>query len=294
MGKGAGMADPRSGLLRNLCSVILDAMPEVFFAENTPTAATNGSFDYLVQQLQPHYEISWMFVKAGDLGFSHERKRFFCVGVKRGYSLAGMACESMQRLLPAEVEPPRTSPTRASNWADQLHALGNAVVPAASYYAFLRLAGLKVTGLPKTEPEKLKLVFDPYAYVAPASAVENKNRSSPLITTLCYAKQWSTPRAGNMGPCHVLTERSLRDLPTMVRFERSTPKEARGWLLNSEWVEYLMGFPPGYTAVPGLPQATGAAFSRAFGARREAKRPRVEPPKAPEETRAQRAARRNT
>jgi len=305
MGKMAGMADPRSGLLRNLCSVLLDAMPEVFFAENTPVAATNGSFDYLVQLMQPHYNITWAYVKASDLGFRHERKRFFCLGVKRTYALDTSCFESMERLLPCSIEPPRTALRRSLNWSDQLHALGNAVVPAASLYAFLVLTGAKVKGLPKAPTEPLALRFDPLAYKEPASAAGNPNRCSPLITAVQCATQWSTPRAGNSGASHILSERSMRDLPTQVRFEVSTPDDERGWLLNTDWVEWLMGYPAGYTRVPGMvttTKASGAHSRHAAGKRSRARvktedegqeadgAPDAEPKR--QETRAERAARR--
>jgi len=270
MGKGLGMADPRSGLLRQLCAVILDADPDVFFVENTPVAATNGSFDYLVEQTRERYAITWTFVKAGDLGFHHERKRFFGMGIKRGVKLDGMAYESIQRLLPADVEPPRTLQSHCANWAEQLHALGNAVVPAASFFAFLRLAGLKPKGLPK-EPVALKqLTFDPTAYHPPAGWFDHANRKSPFVREPVLAKQWSTPRAGNSGACHVLTERSIRDLPTQVRFERGTDDAERGFLLNAEWVGWLMGFPPGYTEVTGVQRrVAGPVHVRNSGASRK-------------------------
>jgi len=58
-----------------------------------------------------------------------------------------------------------------------------------------------------------------------------------------------TPRAGNVGATNHLTRRSMRDLCTWVRFERSTPDAHRANKPNIAWVEWLMGYPPDYTNV---------------------------------------------
>ena len=56
-----------------------------------------------------------------------------------------------------------------------------------------------------------------------------------------------TPRHGNVSDANILTERALRDLPSQVRFERTTRDELRGDQIAPEFVEYLMGFPIGWT-----------------------------------------------
>jgi len=53
------------------------------------------------------------------------------------------------------------------------------------------------------------------------------------------------------GAANVLTQRTVRDLPCQVRFERSTPDELRGGSVNPEFVEWLMGYPRGWTRAAG-------------------------------------------
>jgi DNA (cytosine-5)-methyltransferase 1 len=270
MGKGKGMDDPRSGLLRALCAVILDARPDVFFAENVPAVLRNGSFDYLQTTLGELYDIQSTVVRAADLGFPHVRARFFCVGTLRGGVPPPRVAEPIARLLLGPKEPARTIPCRAANWADQVHALGNAVVPASSFYAFAMLTGQPVGGLPDSY-EPRKLVFDPDAYTPPAGRVPNKNQRRNAITKPLHTTRWSTPRAGMMHACHTLSERTIRDLGTQVRFERSTPDGERTWLLNPAWLCWLMGFPLDYTEVPGqavIHGVSGAFRSRQGDARR--------------------------
>jgi hypothetical protein len=251
LGKRQGMDDARSGLLRSLCDVVLDAKPEVFFAENVPAAATNGSYDYLLQALEKDYEVSCTYVRAGELGFPHERKRFFCVGVLRGgagaAALADVRFEPITKLLLARDEPARVSRLRPLGLDERLHALGNAVVPAASYYAFLALVDRPVEGLPDSFPP-LALVMDPAAYTPPPTVtVDPARQTAEVLQEPWRTQRWSTPRAGARSACHRLTTRSLRDLATQVRFERGTPDEGRGWHLDPEWVGWMMGYPPQYT-----------------------------------------------
>ena len=88
-----------------------------------------------------------------------------------------------------------------------------------------------------------KLVFDPKVIRAPTE-------KSPMQTTATLKvpvvyKQWATPRHGQVGSCRVLTERSVKDLPTQVRFERGTKN--RNGTLSGDFVEWMMGYPIGWT-----------------------------------------------
>lgn len=76
--------------------------------------------------------------------------------------------------------------------------------------------------------------------------------------------RFTTPRHGPVSAAHYLTVRGLRDLPTQIRFEQSTPDEVRTGQMTAEFVEYLIfssvftagnmelspGYPHGWTEVP--------------------------------------------
>lgn len=83
----------------------------------------------------------------------------------------------------------------------------------------------------------LNLVFDPKAYVSPRGAVGNV--TSGLLKRAVKGQSWSTPRF-TVPMCNVLTVRSVRDLPTQVRFERGTADRVRGGIINPAFVEWLM------------------------------------------------------
>ena len=249
LGLRKGMDDPRSGLIRSLCDALDDAKPEVFFVENTPSVITNGQLQYLRDRMAKHYSISWGKFSAEDAGFPHVRQRFFAVGVLRGYKVdLPPGAEVLEHLLPAAVEPARMTLAPQFGRVPRLHALGNGVVPAVSLYAFLTLLKVDITQPRAARP--LQIVLNPACYSPPADLrISKLVRADGLLTEPMTRARWSTPRAGMHGACHVLTARSCRDLPTMVRFAEDTPDELRSGYMSVAWNEYLMGPPVGYTAV---------------------------------------------
>jgi C-5 cytosine-specific DNA methylase len=99
---------------------------------------------------------------------------------------------------------------------------------------------------PPFRPElRLSLLFDPRVHRPtrpPASSL-----SAPRLTKPVRATRWATPRHGCINPCNYITHRTLRDLPTQVRFEASTRQEHRAGYVNSAFLEWLMGYPAGWT-----------------------------------------------
>lgn len=104
--------------------------------------------------------------------------------------------------------------------------------------------GYVVWGLPvpKMKRPKLNLVFDPSTFSRPVTG----NLSREIFKTPQKHDAWSTPRHSSI-VANVLTERTIRDLPTQVRFERRTPDHLRGGVLNPQFVEWMMGFPRDWT-----------------------------------------------
>lgn len=256
MGKRKGMDDPRSGLLRDLCAIVADAAPEVAVFENVPGVLENGSADFMREQLGAAYDIRHDLVCASDFGFPHRRERVFFVLVRRGARLPTTRFAKLEPVssyaYDASREPVRTVRHRGDMWEATLGALGNSIVPACMYAAVLRLlAGAVVAKRPARDKA---LVLEPDAFVPRAGFEEDLSRArGPIVRAL-----WATPRASCVRACNVLNSRTSRDLPTMVRFERDTPADARGDSLNPDWVRHLMGFPEGYIAGPVRPRTPRA------------------------------------
>lgn len=111
-----------------------------------------------------------------------------------------------------------------------------------------------LTTFPKLVPlrviEHSPLVFDPSLYKSPhrASSLQTAKR----LTAPVRAISWATPRYGNTMASNYITERTVRDLPTQVRFEvRSTRTRdpQKDYMLrhkgkiSTHFVEHLMGYP---------------------------------------------------
>ena len=99
------------------------------------------------------------------------------------------------------------------------------------------------------------LVLDPDAVPPPPKV-------NPLMTTGRMpgpfgVTTWATPRRAITHGARVLTRRCKQDLPTQLRFERSTPAAVRMGYVNPQWVEWLMGFDTDWTAVPEGGENTG-------------------------------------
>jgi hypothetical protein len=76
----------------------------------------------------------------------------------------------------------------------------------------------------------------------------SKQVSRRIISAMGVTRDfWATPRYGLESPSKVLTERTICDLPTQLRFERATPGSQRRWYPNPGFIEWMMGYPPDYT-----------------------------------------------
>lgn len=159
-------------------------------------------------------------------------------------------------------------------------ALGNAVVPDCVRHAFWTLLSMHNANLGPWKPQGQRrwpmhgsclrrddgtyevsrwkrlqhldspsgddgLIFDPAVFCSdkPRSKLQRMDAVPGPVT----ARRWTTPRHGNVTAANVLTPRTLRDLPTQVRFERGTATELRNGQISPEFVEWMMGYPIGWT-----------------------------------------------
>jgi hypothetical protein len=98
--------------------------------------------------------------------------------------------------------------------------------------------------LPRTRKD-LKLVIVPPKVTR--QQLKNPMLSSTVLRKPVKLAQWSTPRYGNTGHSVVLTERTIRDLPSQLRYERKTPVRSRSGHTNAQFLEYMMGYPQDWT-----------------------------------------------
>lgn len=105
--------------------------------------------------------------------------------------------------------------------------------------------------VPDMRTPDLDLVLDPTVYGPPMGSRRKKHPGmrgfvSPRVRDPVSLKSWATPRL-IAGASNVLTERTVRDLPSQVRYERRTPDNLRQGQIHPRFTEWLMGYPRDWT-----------------------------------------------
>jgi hypothetical protein len=123
----------------------------------------------------------------------------------------------------------------------QLPKWGHARLQAGKLAVFTR-------STPPMRRPSLDIVLDPRVF-GPRRKPLSPRISSPLVTVPLHTNAWATPRRGGGGG-FVLTERMTQDLVMQLRFARDTPDAQRRGQVNPEFVEWMMGYPRGWTEHP--------------------------------------------
>lgn len=154
-------------------------------------------------------------------------------------------------------EPPLYKPWRqghaATRWPSHGHV---SATPLPEAVPVRRRAGAvaKANLVPfaaRWGPNVLRTTPFPNILVDPRSFQSHRPMASSLtqkrLRKPVKCRYWSTPRHGNIGACIHLTSRTIRDLPSQIRFEKRTPQELRGGHVAPEFLEWMMGYPIGWT-----------------------------------------------
>ena len=267
------------------------AQPPMLFLENVPSVMSMGR-KAIARELSVKrgLEVRWAIVGASDVGAPHRRRRWFCLAVPKASVGRRIPVQRDRERFDWSREPvARTS--RCADSRPRHGLLGNAVVPEAAWSAFAYLANAfrdpatdpvrRISRLEAT-PEESRLagfVRAGDAAWSPAAAFPRRRCSVRGITLVpdAYRSRGppkSTHRAGSIKaePVHLthwatptrtdawrisaqhLTDRSAGQLHTQVRFEART--RDREQPVSAEFVEYLMGFPRGWTVGGRSPPTT--------------------------------------
>ena len=98
--------------------------------------------------------------------------------------------------------------------------------------------------MPSDSSPSLSLMLIPTAF---KPGKPRDTRIGVLLEKPLAKSLWATPTCSFMHPSNYLTDRNSRALGTQIRFERDTPNRLRGYPLNPAFVEWLMGYPKGWT-----------------------------------------------
>lgn len=298
LGLRKGLTDDRSSLLSEVIRIAEHSRPRLIFLENVPNVIHAG-MDHIVAELHTRlgYELRWACVPASAVGAPHIRNRWFCLATVPGFAREWTGLSYAPFVW--SDEPARHVERMPAEQYSRLALLGNSVVPDAVRLAFMYLvAGFRVTdlcardlafadpdlGVLMTSKSKSRwpaiggvsaeggeyavrcppfrmpgLTLSIEGVPVPAGFVYNRAMSTPLVLAPIVKTGWPTPRSTCWHACRVLTMRSVKDLPTVLRFEKDTPSEHRGWKVNVEFVEWMMGYERGYTSTDCASRQSGSS-----------------------------------
>jgi hypothetical protein len=269
-----GLSGPRSRLFFEVIR-LARAAPSVrhLLLENSACIRTRG----LPQVLDALREAGFSSVAHGvfaasEVGALHARKRWFCLASKApaglpalhgagGWAAGESAGESAGGMWRRKEPVPRLTGKHRSAKV-RCGVLGNAVVPQCVRWAYEQLRTIMLQ-----HPGEVTPRHPPKHVDHPPKHVDQKAAKKIVLDdgrgTVVHKDGWSTPVHSVWAQYRNLTNRSTRVLSNQVFYERGT-KAARGvpiserslhYDINPTWVEWLMGYPPGWTAAAAPPPA---------------------------------------
>ena len=241
IGKKSGFADKRSNMFVHILRLCDELDKPMIFLENSPNLVNHG-LHYVTEELSKRgYLLSWTIMSANESGALHKRSRWY--GIAHTPSHKSILRQIVSKLHVHNhkwgSEPPRMVLKREIDHTTRLFMLGNSVVPCAVLNAFTKIV-LNQTArvLPPTRP----LILDPKSFRGKESA---RQPSQTVITK----RLWATPLATSTTASQILTYRNSKLLANQLRFDRDTPNKLRHGWTNPEFVEWLMGYPTGWTCL---------------------------------------------
>jgi len=241
------------------------------FFENSPNLLNRGLADIehaLIQFGYPNF-VYGVF-SASHVGAPHVRKRFFLLATQADKTKLCVVYRKLAKYQYTHDDniywkkhpfPPqhRLIPNTRQTFLDLRKrgmVLGNAIVPQCARYAFLflmhKMAIENAHGLVHHQNAG---VSDTYLFrmIIPA---EKFTPSLDVKTPIFYKKSWSTPLRNEwITSCtNVSSSRATRILPNQILYDpQSWYQKKKGvgmfsdWIVNPNFVEWLMGFPEDWT-----------------------------------------------
>ena len=278
----------RSGLFYEIMR-ILDECPSVsyVFLENVANIINCGLDDVIRELTKRNFNLQWLVKSAESLGAPHVRNRWFCLACRNDAELPNIplpdahhamfdwSCEPFERIT---FKPHvKQDDSFDDNWIQRCQTLGNTVVPDVVRSSFIDLVKLQKNssqlweclGQHSTSIESLKNAYPECAVVIRRNCLELPKTRTVISHGLDIKlemngrsiefQKYPTPRRG-ITHASSLTERSLRDLPTILVYCNKTKEyikthisninenELHLYLLpNVNYIEWMMGFPKDWT-----------------------------------------------
>ena len=287
----------RSGLFYEIMRLVdeNDSIEHIFL-ENVSNITNCGLLDVITELTKRNFDFQWLTKSAAQLGAPHVRSRWFCYAFKNQVlkksvqNLTKMSCKqrgyitdwSQETPHPRVTFRPSTNPDESydDNWIQRCQTLGNTVVPYVVHQAFTELMMMS------EKWQTIKECFLEYSHDVKSLSyplsdngiiISNRfyNLPKPNTTNIQHSidiqiihegktikyNNYPTPRRG-ITHCSTLTERSIRDLPTVLVHStkardyishvlgNDTPHlktSNTSCVPNVRYIEWMMGFPTDWT-----------------------------------------------
>ena len=274
--RGKGIDGERSGLIHEVLRIARACQPSLLFLENSPNLIHRG-LDRIQADLKKigYSDFRWDIFSAEDVGAPHVRRRFYMVAVHRNPKSNAVLRKCLSLLLSllehhhkrqkqkdnnspsfwSTHRPPVRVIPKSPQKVEELNArgflLGNAVVPPCTLHACMSLCRsliLPSSRIPLHLPHK-KLTCELEMLVPKTKRIGE----DPVVEY--RKKHWATPLSCNWYASRVGSDRAMQHLPNQILYEKRTREYMKkkgkpntdDWIVNPEFIEWLMGFPRGWT-----------------------------------------------
>lgn len=254
-GKGAGIDGARSGLWREIVRCVRALRPGLLFVENVAALLVRG-FDRVAADLAAcGYRFAWSSYSSAAVGAPHRRDRIFILAAPDNHSVGGGAPNASGLAGQDGVAVGHN----AGGWCAAAHLPGERRQGAAEGTEAAG-RGLALQPAPDGDGYGWSGVAasdgsDGCVDVEPRNDADGRGTYAPdIVGGRCEGRTWA--RQGNAEPLHD-GRYPARFGPAIQRWERIVGRAAPsmavagargGSVLNPAFSEWMMGFPPGWTA----------------------------------------------
>lgn len=282
--EGKGIYGHRSGLIFEVVRICAETRADVLVLENSPNLEHRG-LKIVIDNLYKigMTNVTWDVFSAAEVGAPHSRRRMFLIAYRNG-SKARRSIELIRTTLSRSISKSRdpwktTAPSRVipKSQANLImlqrrgYMLGNSIVP---YCAKVAVCSLAITALTSPSRSSSNARWMPTTLThesdfkiemnVPTSKIIRKPGVETIESDYVF-RQWSTPLSTKWTPSRIGTLRSAFHLPNQILYEVNTRKYMQkrkkhskidDWIVNPEFIEWMMGYPLGWTLA-----AADAAFT---------------------------------
>jgi len=259
-GKGAGFENEASGLFTEVVRITKELEPRFVFLENSHTVARVENLRVILDAFNVlGYDCRWTTTRATSVGAPQERRRWFCLAVRRGES-TDIAIPDVESFDWSKDEPVKQIEKIDTRGKKIIQAIGNGIVPDQLRAAFKTAMTMELDGIESCGGNRISHGYSIHGKIFKKNIALAERE--PMNILICQPEPpekhkgrlphiqkkirrfWATPvRCTASKGQTILTKRSFYCLGTLVRF---SPDGISGWHLNPFWIAYIMGYKPDF------------------------------------------------